>query len=111
LLKCPRIDTVAGHSLGGVLAILFADDMRRSNGASPTVYTFGAPRIGDVAFSKSIESSPIFRIYNTGDPVTRIPPLCRHIGRPIELTFAGNGLEHHSLENYMEALNKKYQTR
>lgn len=106
LLEYPRVDTVAGHSLGGVLAVLFADDMRRSNKVSPTVYTFGAPRIGDAVFSKSIDSSQIFRIYNTGDPVTRVPPLCGHIGRPIKLTFPGNGLERHSLDKYIKALNK-----
>ena len=103
-MREPRIHTVAGHSLGGVFAVLFADDMRRAKLIAPTVFTFGAPRIGNRAFADAVDSPDVFRIYNPGDPVTRVPPLCRHVGRPVELAFAGNGLERHCLENYIRAL-------
>lgn len=43
---------VTGHSLGGALAILAAADIKSVGHKVDEVYTFGQPRVGNVAFSK-----------------------------------------------------------
>ncbi len=68
----------AGHSLGGALAVLAA--ARR---APETVYTFGAPRVGDQEFVDALGDVPIFQVVNNDDLVARLPP-----------TLAGPPLRH-----------------
>ena len=58
-----------GHSLGGAMATLAAS--LRSPAA---VYTFGSPRVGDIAFARSLGEVPIFRVVNNRDLVTLLPP-------------------------------------
>ncbi len=58
-----------GHSLGGALATLAA-----SLSAPQAVYTFGAPRIGDCAFSRALSGVDLFNVINPHDFVTRLPP-------------------------------------
>ncbi|KAF8468314.1 Alpha/Beta hydrolase protein [Kalaharituber pfeilii] len=73
---------VVGHSLGGAIATLAATELR-TRGFKPTLYTFGAPRVGNEALSKFIsESGTNFRVTHLNDPVPRLPPLVlgyRHI--------------------------------
>ncbi len=45
----PRV-WLAGHSLGGALAILAAQNVSRQYGLLPCVYTYGAPRVGNHTF-------------------------------------------------------------
>lgn len=77
---------VCGHSLGGALALLFADRyLRETSGAgqSPVplreVFTYGAPRVGDSAFADSFRKSPIAAHthcwIDREDPVTRVAPV------------------------------------
>lgn len=68
---------VTGHSLGGALSTLSAMDVKKNAGfAHPTVYTFGAPRVGDPefahAFSERVRDS--HRVYNRYDAVPLLPP-------------------------------------
>lgn len=104
LMHTPCITALGGHSLGGVFAVLLADEMRREGLTVPPVFTFGAPRIGNRTFRRSINELSIFRIYNTNDPITRLPPLCCHVGERVHLSFPGNGLASHSLEKYVASL-------
>lgn len=65
---------VAGHSLGGALAMLFSvlldheTDRRRVAGG----YTFGAPRFGDRRLARLIPKT-VWRIINGADIVPRLP--------------------------------------
>ena len=52
--------TIAGHSLGGALAHLAALDFLRV-GITPSVYTFGQPRVGDIAFANLLTTLPAAR--------------------------------------------------
>eukprot|EP01065_Artemidia_motanka_P042436 TRINITY_DN569_c0_g1_i5.p1 TRINITY_DN569_c0_g1~~TRINITY_DN569_c0_g1_i5.p1 ORF type:complete len:362 (+),score=119.83 TRINITY_DN569_c0_g1_i5:91-1176(+) len=49
---CPDCEVhLAGHSLGGALAVLCATDLVSTLNVVPQVSTFGCPRTGDAAFS------------------------------------------------------------
>lgn len=68
---------VTGHSLGGALAMLFALRLmvrRRMKVAG--VYTFGQPRVGNLAFSlgyNAILKERTFRVVHDDDIVPRLP--------------------------------------
>lgn len=57
-----------GHSLGGALATLAA-----SRRAFACTYTFGAPRVGDEAFTRTLRG-PLHRVVLGRDAVPRMPP-------------------------------------
>lgn len=80
--KSKRTVWYTGHSLGAAIATLAAA-RRPGNG----LYTFGSPRVGTKKFVKAMKT-PTFRVANTHDIVTRIPPPIgfRHVG---ELKFIG----------------------
>ncbi|KAG0130382.1 Alpha/Beta hydrolase protein [Tuber indicum] len=66
---------VVGHSLGGAIATLMAEEIRRG-GVEVDLYTFGAPRIGNEELSTFISKSGTnFRVTHTDDPVPRLPPV------------------------------------
>jgi hypothetical protein len=73
-----------GHSLGGAMALLAAG--RRPAAA---VYTFGAPKVGDAAFARSLRNMPIFRVVNNRDLVAVLPP------SQIPFEFCHAGEPHH----------------
>ena len=70
---------VIGHSLGGGVANLLAEQLKSGPGEKRNVklYTFGAPRVGDQFFSQRLTQKlgayNIFRVTNTSDPVPMIP--------------------------------------
>ena len=68
---------VTGHSLGGVLATICFFDIISNNVITKelrTLYTFGAPRVGNVAFTNIINNEKNqFRVVNTEDIITNIP--------------------------------------
>ena len=71
---------ITGHSLGGALATLGAAYLTGSSLAS--CYTFGAPRVGNKGFSRSLQT-PVYRVVNPVDSVPHMPtPLrgYRHAG-------------------------------
>ena len=71
---------VTAHSLGGALATLGAAHLSGWDVAA--CYTFGAPRVGNKGFPRSLRT-PVFRFVNPVDPVPHIPtPLrgYRHAG-------------------------------
>ena len=68
-----------GHSMGGALAALSA---RRYQPRA--VYTFGAPRIGNKQladeYRENFELTPVYRLVNYRDVVSRIPLASYHVG-------------------------------
>jgi len=68
---------VAGHSLGGALALIATRTLNCDNLAA--CYTYGSPKVGDQEFGDAIKP-PIYRIVNAADAVPRVPP-----GWPLEI--------------------------
>jgi len=64
---------VCGHSLGGAIALLLAEWLRRDWSDNIQLYTFGAPRAGDRAFAKGAAALPHHRLVNHNDPVPGVP--------------------------------------
>lgn len=70
--------TVVGHSLGGALALLVADEIATSvpNAPPVAVVSFGGPKVGNGAFVEKLKKSGkvnVLRIVNAGDVVTKVP--------------------------------------
>ena len=64
---------VTGHSLGGALATLAASHID-SLGFDVDLYTFASPRVGDMKFAESFKRMKCYRIANSEDVVTVVPP-------------------------------------
>lgn len=67
---------VAGHSLGGALALLSAWRLQRNFITVHAVVTFGAPMVGNDAAARAFEqefAGKIFRYVNLEDPVPLLP--------------------------------------
>lgn len=67
---------VAGHSLGGALAMLCADELARRGERIAGVFTFGQPRVGNWSFASAYNAQlhdQTWRIVNAGDPVAKVP--------------------------------------
>ncbi|QRG65136.1 lipase family protein [Brevibacillus choshinensis] len=89
---------VAGHSLGGGLAVLAALDISvNTKFKKPVVYTYGSPRVGDPSFAtrfnQSVKNS--IRIFNVHDIIPTLP------ARVYPPPFTKKGL-------YYQHVNKKY---
>jgi hypothetical protein len=70
--------TVVGHSLGGALALLVADEIATTVPDAPpvAVVSFGGPKVGNAAFVEKLKKSGkvnVLRIVNAGDMVTKVP--------------------------------------
>jgi triacylglycerol lipase len=65
---------LAGHSLGGAMALIFGA-MLAVAGRTPTgIVTFGAPRAGFGKLRRTLRSVPVLRCYRNGqDPVPALP--------------------------------------
>jgi triacylglycerol lipase len=76
---------LAGHSLGGALAVISAVKLAFSDIGSPTgIVTFGQPAVGDLSFCKAFGhnlGSRMFRFVNCQDEVPNQPPGYLHTGR------------------------------
>lgn len=64
---------VCGHSLGGAIALLVAEWIRRNYDPAVILYTFGSPRAGDAEFVEGAKSLVHHRIVNNNDPVPSVP--------------------------------------
>ena len=74
-----------GHSLGGALATLAA-----SIRPPLALYTFGAPRVGDSSFLKTLDSVATYRFFNKPDIVPTVPFTIDsmeyiHVGEPFSM--------------------------
>ncbi|OEL29276.1 Phospholipase A1 EG1, chloroplastic [Dichanthelium oligosanthes] len=70
--------TLAGHSMGSALALLFAYDLAElglNRGAPVTVFSFGGPRVGNAAFKARCDELGVkaLRVANVHDPITKLP--------------------------------------
>lgn len=63
---------IAGHSLGGALAILAALEL---HALEPRVYVFGTPRVGDGVFAAAVNrlAPLLWRVENVWDPIIDTP--------------------------------------
>lgn len=75
----PRPLSVAGHSLGGALALLATLDLE-----ADLTYTFGAPKVGDIDLQRAFAGRPCYRVVHGRDVVPTLPPgsVYRHAGKP-----------------------------
>jgi len=78
---------VTGHSLGGAIATLAAADLY-SLSPDLSVYTFGSPRVGDLAFASYFDKiiPDTFRVVHNQDLVPHIPQRFlgfRHVSREV----------------------------
>ncbi|WP_241152871.1 lipase family protein, partial [Pseudomonas viridiflava] len=64
---------VVGHSLGGAIALLMAEWMRRKYSENLQLYTFGAPRAADATFVREAKDLTHHRMVNHNDPVPGVP--------------------------------------
>lgn len=79
---------LAGHSLGGALALLASTEL-----SPDTVYTFGCPRPGNPGFAERAEAIPVYRVVHDQDLVTTLPYTTellndfayKHVGQPVHL--------------------------
>lgn len=86
----PRNIYITGHSLGGALAVLFANKLYNSDelaaGRITLVCTFGAPRVSNVFASAEYDKvlyEKTIQFENWGDEVTHAPMMWlgfRHVG-------------------------------
>ncbi|MGY2399332.1 lipase family protein [Pseudomonas sp. SDO5271_S396] len=66
---------ICGHSLGGAIALLLAEGLRRTKVARYNIllYTYGAPRAADSEFVAGASALVHHRIVNHNDPVPSVP--------------------------------------
>ena len=65
---------ICGHSLGGAVALLLAEMLRRRpEGYTLQLYTYGAPRAADATFTKNAEPLVHYRMVNHNDPIPSVP--------------------------------------
>lgn len=66
---------ICGHSLGGAVALILSEMLRRRPGFDYTLqlYTYGAPRAGDANFVAGAKGLVHHRIVNHNDPVPSVP--------------------------------------
>jgi len=66
---------ICGHSLGGAIALLLAEWVRRDEKlqAEVLLYTYGAPRAGDKAFVEGAAELVHHRLVNHNDPIPSVP--------------------------------------
>jgi pimeloyl-ACP methyl ester carboxylesterase len=82
---------IAGHSLGGALAVIAAERLKREESiAARAVYSFGAPRVGSRSFAHDYIAAGLaertFRLVHGLDIVPSLPPSAlgfHHAGRMI----------------------------
>ncbi len=81
---------ITGHSFGAAIAQIASAALERDTLAA--CYTFGAPRVGDIAFD-SLVLCPHYRMVNGWDLVSTMPPPFltpfRHNGDPRLMTSVG----------------------
>ena len=69
---------ITGHSLGGALAVLLAATLCEADRTVAGLYTYAAPRVGDVAFASRLDEQMAgaahWRVANAGDLVPHLPP-------------------------------------
>lgn len=95
-----------GYSLGGAVAVLAAHGAEtRRRGAVGSVYTFGAPAVGDAEFRAQYASlgleSKSHRVRLSDDVIPRLNFRFEHVGRSVVLDYDGHSvIDNHSFGRY-----------
>lgn len=78
---------ICGHSLGGAIALLLAEALRRDETQRYDIllYTYGAPRTGDATFVAGASSLAHHRMVNNNDIVPGVPAPWMNVRRSIWL--------------------------
>ena len=79
-LKCSAV-TFTGHSLGGAIAVLASLEARACHNFTVSVWTYGMPRVGNLAFVEAYvstakqrqQSPPMWRITRDFDLIPQLP--------------------------------------
>lgn len=80
---------ICGHSLGGAIAFLLAEALRRDEkGYDVLLYTYGAPRAGDAALVEGASALAHHRMVNNNDPVPSVPAPWMNVRRSVFFTGA-----------------------
>ncbi len=104
---------VTGHSLGGALATLLAIDVAGNKVfATPSVYTFASPKVGDKAFAGTYDNFVIdsWRISNVNDIVPLLPMFTAYVHVDAEYPINSDDTTKfsppcwHSLQTYLHTL-------
>ncbi|WP_168121749.1 lipase family protein [Paenibacillus sp. HB172176] len=115
---------IAGHSLGGALAVLAAVDIAlNSDFESPVVYTYGSPRTGDPAFTERFNGivPNSFRVANVHDIIPTLPDRVypppftlnglyyQHVKKKVSLAFQFNSVavRNHEIVCYFHKLSQR----
>ncbi|MGE6486921.1 lipase family protein [Paenisporosarcina sp. NPDC076898] len=115
---------IAGHSLGGGLAVLAALDIAVNTGfKNPSVYTYGSPRAGDPIFASTFDQrvKNSDRIYNIHDIIPTLPDQAypppftqkglyyQHVNRKYALSFQLNSVavRNHEIVCYFKNLSQQ----
>lgn len=79
---------ICGHSLGGAIALLLAEALRRIPGADYDIllYTYGAPRAGDAELIEGARELMHHRMVNNDDPVPSVPAPWMNVRRNLFIT-------------------------
>jgi hypothetical protein len=96
---------VAGHSLGGAVGALLALRIATEfKNLTLDFYSFGEPRVGDVAFSKMFDHwvPSSWRVVHFDDIVPHIPPCMKSILDPLSCMNVGLGKYHHGTEVWFQ---------
>jgi len=68
---------LSGHSLGGALAVITALDLANSGAKIHSIYTFGQPKVGNLALVHKVQAlfgDRFYRIAIESDITSRVPP-------------------------------------
>lgn len=108
---CGNYVFMTGHSLGGALAQICAVDMNYLYGCFVECVTFGAPRVGNAAFAKSVQNRVRLRRYENGNDLIPMLPWEQfgyaHAGNVCSLGKRGFpyvSLKDHLLNSYLREI-------
>ena len=84
-----------GHSLGGALATVLAYLLTTTDPllTPPVLYTFGEPRVGNLAFARSLALAlpSHYRVVHWRDVVPHLPPCAEEVDRTTGAKVCGGG--------------------
>lgn len=103
----PKPMVVTGYSLGGATSIALAAMLHDCAVCIDSVHTFGAPRVGDEAFSQWYDANcpPTFRYVTPRDIVPKLPIHYYHVGQEIVVPCKKRRtLQHHQLSSYVRGV-------